>query len=138
MIVDFEIPIGLKIDDFKPILDKYPSFKSANREIKLNSILGNSKIELEISDIRPAKLGYFTNISEYPSLKDSSFKVNKIFLGIENENAIYMKCDINTLENEMGLILKELISNKANLKFKISLSGTISDFQVSDKFFVTY
>ncbi len=135
MIVDFEIPNSLKIYHFRPLLNQYSSFRSANRDLKINSLLGHKKMELEISDIKPAKLGYFSETYN-PSLKDCSFKVNGIFLGIENEDVIYMKCDIITLKTEMGLVLEDMIG-KIDLRFKIILFGTIDNFEILDKFFVS-
>ena len=126
--VDFEVPLDLKVSNLQNILNKYNSFKQVNRELKINSIIDQKKIELEIDDIRPEILGYLFNEGQidstaHPSLSNAVFIIKKIKIGIKDYNILYVKCSIEIIKTDLGKSLSSILDLNANLiRFRLNLS----------------
>jgi hypothetical protein len=133
VIVDFEIPDNIKIDNLHNIFNKYKSFKSIDREIKIKSIFSEELLEFDIENTN--EIGFLSPDMSY--LHDATFIINKITVGIDNNFIKYIKCKIHILETEQGKVLSDLL-NLSIVKFKIHLSKSVDEYHQIEKFYTSF
>ena len=114
MRVEFQTKETIHIDDLDSILSRYSDFKRIKREIKLESIF-DKKIQLDIDIIFDKNLiGYY----DEPELSKSSFKIKSLSIIIKSMSILGISGEIETINTEMGKILKQLIDiNPTMLEF---------------------
>lgn len=124
----------IELDCYDLMLKKFPQWTNFNREIKLNTILNDKKLQYNIDDINTmsnALFGvFFDSITDnefYPisracfAIKSMHFTINKL-----NVEKIILKIQILTTEN--GKVLKSLIDSNVDINIRQFISNNKVQF----------
>lgn len=107
MIVNVFLNTNLKLENLNYLLSKYRDYKSIERELKINSLLG-SKCQLEINSIDPPIYSGF-DVEIMMSLKKAAFVITEILITIDKDlNILEILLDIKVLNTDEGKILNNL------------------------------
>jgi len=109
MIVNVKLNENIKLENIKFLLSKYRDYKAIERELKINSILGN-KCQLEVSDIDPPIYSGF-DVDRLMSLKKAAFVINEFLVTIDKDlNISEIILEVKILDTPEGRILNNLIN----------------------------
>lgn len=107
MIVNVFLNTNLKLENLNYLLSKYRDYKSIERELKINSLLG-SKCQLEINSIDPPIYSGF-DVEIMMRLKKAAFVITEILITIDKDlNILEILLDIKVLNTDEGKILNNL------------------------------
>lgn len=116
--------ISSKFSSFYKILERLPEFTQFRREIKLNTLLSNTRLQFDVDDIN---MGYGTSAlygkmglpDPETHLSDISFKVSSMSFIIKGDIINKLSITINTLDNENGTVLSNILLNDIIVLLKI-------------------
>lgn len=107
MIVNVFLNTNLKLENLNYLLSKYRDYKSIERELKINSLLGN-KCQLEINSMDPPIYSGF-DVEIMMSVKKVAFVITEILITIDKDlNILEILLDIKVLNTDEGKILNNL------------------------------
>lgn len=132
------------LDNYDIILSLFKDWKSYKREIKINSILNDKKIEF-ILDIRSHTIGvmYIPLLSEFDDksiLKNACCSIKKFKFIIKNNVIISLDIEVTLLETQYGNILKnileyiDIVEENIYLKQYIDINNNVMLFYISNDF----
>lgn len=117
--------ISSDFNSYEDLLKTFPEFKSYQREIKLNTILQENKIQFDIYDINTLfghlSKGIESNINGVSRVRDTSFRVSGMSFILKNTNVEKLSITIDSVNfTEDGKNITNLIKEKSPLilKFK--------------------
>jgi hypothetical protein len=130
MILDLELDdISRQFSSYNYILNNLPNFKQYLREIKLNTILQENKVQFDIDDITLyGKTGTnFENTGfdlNYLGIPENSFIIKSLSFVLKNEIVVKLSLRISPMGTNSGVDLGNWMSNQIPLKLKMyTISG---------------
>jgi len=126
------------LEQYEKLLSNFSNWKEYKRDIKLNSILEDKKIEFTL-DISAHTLGVmYVNVItdddyDYDVLKKSSSVIKFMKFILKGNNVLELEITIKTMTTEWGKIIRNLIESGVELE----LRQNIVDNQVK-YFYFTY
>jgi hypothetical protein len=126
------------LEQYEKLLSNFSNWKEYKRDIKLNSILEDKKIEFTL-DISAHSLGVmYVNVVtddnyDYDVLKKSSSAIKFMKFILKGNNVLELEITIKTMTTEWGKIIRNLIESGVELE----LRQNIVDNQVKS-FYFTY
>jgi hypothetical protein len=126
------------LEQYEKLLSNFSNWKEYKRDIKLNSILEDKKIEFTL-DISAHTLGVmYVNVItdddyDYDVLKKSSSVIKFMKFILKGNNVLELEITIKTMTTEWGKIIRNLIESGVELE----LRQNIVDNQVKS-FYFTY
>jgi hypothetical protein len=126
------------LEQYEKLLSNFSNWKEYKRDIKLNSILEDKKIEFTL-DISAHTLGVmYVNVItdddyDYDVLKKSSSVIKFMKFILKGNNVLELEITIKTMTTEWGKITRNLIESGVELE----LIQNIVDNQVKS-FYFTY
>jgi hypothetical protein len=126
------------LQQYEKLLSNFSNWKEYKRDIKLNSILEDKKIEFTL-DISAHSLGVmYVNVVtddnyDYDVLKKSSSAIKFMKFILKGNNVLELEITIKTMTTEWGKIIRDLIESGVELELK----QNIVDNQVKS-FYFTY
>jgi hypothetical protein len=126
------------LEQYEKLLSNFSNWKEYKRDIKVNSILEDKKIEFTL-DISAHSLGVmYVNVVtndnyDYDVLKKSSSAIKFMKFILKGNNVLELEITIKTMTTEWGKIIRNLIESGVELE----LRQNIVDNQVKS-FYFTY
>ena len=124
------------LEQYEKLLSNFSNWKEYKRDIKLNSILEDKKIEFTL-DISAHTLGVmYVNVLtdddyDYDVLKKSSSVIKFMKFILKGNNVLELEITIKTMTTEWGKIIRNLIESGVELE----LRQNIVDNQVRSFYF---
>ena len=124
------------LEQYEKLLSNFSNWKEYKRDIKLNSILEDKKIEFTL-DISAHTLGVmYVNVLtdddyDYDVLKKSSSVIKFMKFILKGNNVLELEITIKTMTTEWGKIIRNLIESGVELE----LRQNIVDNQVKSFYF---
>jgi hypothetical protein len=106
--------ISSKFSSYLPFIEKVGNnYKQYLRDIKLNTLLENKKVQFDIESIRQV-YGCIGRPSEHPIavlyIPESAFSVKSVHFIIKDDEVIKLTVSIDTLDNDRGKNVEKLMS----------------------------
>jgi hypothetical protein len=126
------------LEQYEKLLSNFSNWKEYKRDIKVNSILEDKKIEFTL-DISANSLGVmYVNVLtdddyDYDVLKKSSSAIKFMKFILKGNNVLELEITIKTMTTEWGKVIRDLIESGVELELK----QNIVDNQVKC-FYFTY
>jgi hypothetical protein len=126
------------LEQYEKLLSNFSNWKEYKRDIKVNSILEDKKIEFTL-DISAHSLGVmYVNVVtndnyDYDVLKKSSSAIKFMKFILKGNNVLELEITIKTMTTEWGKVIRDLIESGVELELK----QNIVDNQVKS-FYFTY
>jgi hypothetical protein len=126
------------LEQYEKLLSNFNNWSQYKREIKLNSVLEDKKIEFTL-DISAHSLGVmYVNVVtndnyDYDVLKKSSSAIKFMKFILKGNNVLELEITIKTMTTEWGKVIRDLIESGVELELK----QNIVDNQVKS-FYFTY
>ena len=121
----FELELDKVSKDFSSyfdILNMFPQFREFQREIKINTILTEKRIQFDIEDVKLVSIIGTIGKIPYPRLNEYSFKIKSMSFILNNLMVERLELEITTLNDES----EKIISSDIPLSMKINyLDGKI-------------
>ena len=120
----FEIELlNNKMDDYEDILSRFSNWKEYKREIKLNSILEDKKIEFTLDISGHAHGVMYVNVliddeDDFNVLKKTSSAIKHMKFILKGNNVLELEITIKTMTTEWGKIIRNLIESGVDLELK--------------------
>ena len=126
------------LDQYEKLLSSFSNWKEYKREIKLNSILEDKKIEFTLDISGHAHGVMYVNVlidgeDDFDVLKKASSAIKHIKFILKGNNVLELEITIKTMNTEWGKIIGNLIESGIDLELK----QNIVDNQVKS-FYFTY
>ena len=126
------------LDQYEKLLSNFNNWSEYKREIKLNSILEDKKIEFTLDISGHAHGVMYVNVVvddayDYDVLKKASSAIKFMKFILKGNNVLELEITIKTMTTEWGKIIRDLIDSGIELELK----QHIVDNQVKS-FYFTY
>jgi hypothetical protein len=125
------------LEQYEKLLSNFSNWKEYKRDIKVNSILEDKKIEFTL-DISAHSLGVmYVNVVtddnyDYDVLKKSSSAIKFMKFILKGNNVLELEITIKTMTTEWGKVIRDLIESGVELELK----QNIVDNQVKSFYFI--
>lgn len=111
------------LDQYEKLLSSFSNWKEYKREIKLNSILEDKKIEFTLDISGHANGVMYVNVlvdgeDDFEVLKKASSAIKHIKFILKGNNVLELEVTIRTLNTEWGKIIRDLIDSGIDLELK--------------------
>ena len=125
------------LEQYEKLLSNFNNWSQYKREIKLNSILEDKKIEFTLDISGHAHGVMYVNVlvgdtDDFEVLKKASAAINFMKFILKGNKVLKLEISIRTLDTEWGNIIKDLI----NSGVKLELKQNIVDDQVKSFYFI--
>ena len=126
------------LEQYEKLLSNFNNWSQYKREIKLNSILEDKKIEFTLDISGHAHGVMYVNVIvdddyDFDVLKKSSSSIKFMKFILKGNNVLELEITIKTMTTEWGKIIRDLINSGVELELK----QNIVDNQVKS-FYFTY
>lgn len=124
------------LEQYEKLLSNFSNWSQYKREIKLNSILEDKKIEFTLNISGHAYGVMYVNVivdddNDFDVLKKASSAIKYMKFILKGNKVLELELTIRTLDTEWGNIIRELIQSGVELELKQS----IVDNQVKSFYF---
>ena len=111
------------LEQYYKLLSNFNNWNQYNREIKLNSILEDKKIEFTLDISGHAHGVMYVNVmvdheDDFDVLKKSSSAIKHMKFIIKGNNVLELEITIKTMTTEWGKIIRDLIESGVDLELK--------------------
>ena len=111
------------LDQYEKLLSSFSNWKEYKREIKLNSILEDKKIEFTLDISGHAHGVMYVNVlidgeDDFDVLKKASSAIKHIKFILKGNNVLELEITIKTMNTEWGKIIGNLIESGIDLELK--------------------
>ena len=111
------------LDQYEKLLSSFNNWKEYKREIKLNSILEDKKIEFTLDISGHAHGVLYVNVlidgeDDFDVLKKASSAIKHIKFILKGNNVLELEITIKTMNTEWGKIIGNLIESGIDLELK--------------------
>ena len=109
------------LEQYEKLLSNFSNWKEYKREIKLNSILEDKKIEFTLDISGHAHGVMYVNVlvdDEDDFLKKTSSAIKHMKFILKGNNVLELEITIKTMTTEWGKIIRNLIESGVDLKLK--------------------
>ncbi len=125
------------LEQYEELLSNFNNWSEYKREIKLNSILEDKKIEFTLDISGHAHGVMYVNVvvddeNDFDVLKKASSVIKFMKFILKGNNVLELELTIKTLTTEWGKIIKDLIESGVELELK----QNIVDNQVKSFYFI--
>ncbi len=125
------------LEQYEKLLSNFSNWKEYKREIKLNSILEDKKIEFTLDISGHAHGVMYVNVLvdddyDIDVLKKASSVIKFMKFILKGNNVLELEITIKTMTTEWGKIIRDLIDSGVELKLK----QNIVDNQVKSFYFI--
>lgn len=125
------------LEQYEGLLSNFSNWSEYKREIKLNSILEDKKIEFTLDISGHAHGVMYVNVLdedwyEIDILKKASSAIKFMKFILKGNNVLELEITIKTMTTEWGKIIRELIESG----FELELRQNIVDNQVKSFYFI--
>ena len=125
------------LEQYEKLLSNFNNWSEYKREIKLNSILEDKKIEFTLDISGHAHGVMYVNVvvddeNDFDVLKKASSVIKFMKFILKGNNVLELELTIKTLTTEWGKIIKDLIESGVELELK----QNIVDNQVKSFYFI--
>jgi hypothetical protein len=125
------------LEQYEKLLSNFNNWSEYKREIKLNSILEDKKIEFTLDISGHAHGVMYVNVvvddeDDYDVLKKASSAIKFMKFILKGNNVLELEITIKTMTTEWGKIIRDLIDSGVNLELK----QNIIDNQVKSFYFI--
>ena len=110
-------------EQYESLLSNFKDWQSYKREIKLNSLLNDKKIEFNI-DISSHTIGaLYVNVlvdgdNDFDLLRKASCSIESLKFIIKGKEVLNLEIKVKTMTTEWGKIIKELFENNIDLELR--------------------
>ena len=116
------------LDQYEYLLSNFNNWKQYKRDIKLNSILEDKKIEFTLDISGHAHGVMYVNVlvddeADLLSLKRASATITYMKFILKGNNILELEIIINTLATEWGQIINNLLESNIDIELKQNLIG---------------
>jgi hypothetical protein len=125
------------LEQYEELLSNFSNWSEYKREIKLNSILEDKKIEFTLDISGHAHGVMYVNVIvddayDYDVLKKASSAIKFMKFILKGNNVLELEVTIKTMTTEWGKIIRDLIESGLELELK----QNIVDSQVKSFYFI--
>ena len=125
------------LEQYEELLSNFSNWSEYKREIKLNSILEDKKIEFTLDISGHAHGVMYVNVIvddayDYDVLKKASSAIKFMKFILKGNNVLELEITIKTMTTEWGKIIRDLIESGLELELK----QNIVDNQVKSFYFI--
>ena len=125
------------LEQYEKLLSNFNNWSEYKREIKLNSILEDKKIEFTLDISGHAHGVMYVNVIvddayDYDVLKKASSAIKFMKFILKGNNVLELEVTIKTMTTEWGKIIRDLIESEVELELK----QNIVDNQVKSFYFI--
>jgi hypothetical protein len=125
------------LEQYEKLLSNFSNWSEYKREIKLNSILEDKKIEFTLDISGHAHGVMYVNVIvddayDYDVLKKASSAIKFMKFILKGNNVLELEVTIKTMTTEWGKIIRDLIDSGLELELK----QNIVDNQVKSFYFI--
>lgn len=125
------------LDQYEKLLSNFNNWSQYKREIKLNSILEDKKIEFTLDISGHAHGVMYVNVlvegeDDFDVLKRASSSIKFMKFILKGSNVLELEVTIKTMTTEWGKIIRDLIESEVELELK----QNIIDDQVRSFYFI--
>jgi len=111
------------LEQYEKLLSNFSNWKEYKREIKLNSILEDKKIEFTLDISGHANGVMYVNVlvddeDDFEVLKKASSAIKHMKFILKGNNVLELEVTIRTLNTEWGKIIRDLIDSGIDLELK--------------------
>jgi len=111
------------LEQYEKLLSNFSNWKEYKREIKLNSILEDKKIEFTLDISGHAHGVMYVNVlvddeDDFDILKKTSSAIKHMKFILKGNNVLELEITIKTMTTEWGKIIRNLIESGVDLKLK--------------------
>jgi hypothetical protein len=111
------------LEEYEVLLSNFSNWPSYKREIKLNSILDDKKVEFTLDITGHAHGVMYVNVivddfDDFDVLKKASAVIKFMKFILKGNKILELEISIKTLDTEWGKIIKELIDSEVDLELK--------------------
>ena len=111
------------LEQYEKLLSSFSNWKEYKREIKLNSILEDKKIEFTLDISGHANGVMYVNVlvdgeDDFEVLKKASSAIKHMKFILKGNNVLELEVTIRTLNTEWGKIIRDLIDSGVELELK--------------------
>jgi hypothetical protein len=125
------------LEQYEKLLSNFNNWSQYKREIKLNSVLEDKKIEFTLDISGHAHGVMYVNVVvddayDYDVLKKASSSIKFMKFILKGNNVLELEVTIKTMTTEWGKIIRDLIESEVELELK----QNIVDNQVKSFYFI--
>ena len=125
------------LEQYEKLLSNFSNWSQYKREIKLNSILEDKKIEFTLNISGHANGVMYVNVlvddnDDFEVLKKASAAIKFMKFILKGNKVLELEISIRTLDTEWGNIIKDLINSGVELELK----QNIVDNKVKSFYFI--
>lgn len=111
------------LEEYEVLLSNFSNWSAYKREIKLNSILDDKKVEFTLDITGHAHGVMYVNVivddfDDFDVLKKASAAIKFMKFILKGNKILELEVSIKTLDTEWGKIIKELIDSGVDLELK--------------------
>jgi hypothetical protein len=111
------------LEQYEKLLSNFSNWKEYKREIKLNSILEDKKIEFTLDIFGHAHGVMYVNVlvddeDDFDVLKKTSSSIKHMKFILKGNNVLELEITIKTMTTEWGKIIGDLIESGVELELK--------------------
>ncbi len=111
------------LEQYEKLLSNFSNWKEYKREIKLNSILEDKKIEFTLDISGHAHGVMYVNVlvddeDDFDVLKKTSSSIKHMKFILRGNNVLELEITIKTMTTEWGKIIGDLIESEVELELK--------------------
>ena len=111
------------LEQYEKLLSNFSNWKEYKREIKLNSILEDKKIEFTLDISGHAHGVMYVNVlvddeDDFDVLKKTSSAIKHMKFILKGNNVLELEITIKTMTTEWGKIIRNLIESGVDLELK--------------------
>lgn len=111
------------LEQYEELLSNFSNWKEYKREIKLNSILEDKKIEFTLDISGHAHGVMYVNVliddeDDFDVLKKTSSAIKHMKFILKGNNVLELEITIKTMTTEWGKIIRNLIESGVDLELK--------------------
>lgn len=110
------------LEQYEELLSNFSNWKEYKREIKLNSILEDKKIEFTLDISGHAHVMYVNVLiddeDDFDVLKRTSSAIKNMKFILKGNNVLELEITIKTITTEWGKIIRNLIESGVDLELK--------------------
>jgi len=111
------------LEQYEELLSNFSNWKEYKREIKLNSILEDKKIEFTLDISGHAHGVMYVNVlvddeDDFDILKKTSSAIKHMKFILKGNNVLELEITIKTMTTEWGKIIRNLIESGVDLELK--------------------
>lgn len=108
---------GETLSQFEKVLSRYNEWISIKREIRLNNLFDDKKLQFDIDDI--SEYGFFGDDEVDISLSKTCFLLKSMSFILKNEKVEKLEIKWRVLNTQNGAVLKNLLDHDINLDIKM-------------------